>query len=176
MLNETALKILHAFWFIAPAYAANAFPPLLKGKHPLDFGKSLGKYRILGDGKTIEGSAGGIAFGMFIGLVEIYCIYPVVPPEFNLPELSLPLVFLLSSGAIAGDIFVSFIKRRLGIKRGASMPILDQLDFLLGALIFSSLAVRHEAAIAFILIVFTPLIHVLANTLGYVLRIKKVPY
>jgi CDP-2,3-bis-(O-geranylgeranyl)-sn-glycerol synthase len=176
MLNEVALKILQAFWFIAPAYAANAFPPLLKGKHPLDFGKNLGKYRILGDGKTIEGSIGGIVFGMFIGLIEIYCIYPFVPTEFSLPKLSLIIVFLLSTGAILGDIFVSFIKRRFGIKRGASLPILDQLDFLLGALVLSSLVVRHDIAIVFILIIFTPLIHILANTLGYILRIKRVPY
>ncbi|MEM5870469.1 MAG: CDP-archaeol synthase, partial [Candidatus Aenigmatarchaeota archaeon] len=43
---ELLIEIIKAFWFILPAYGANAFPPLMKGKRPIDFGKKLGKERI----------------------------------------------------------------------------------------------------------------------------------
>ena len=59
--------LLKSVWFILPSYAANMFPPFMKGVRPLDFGKNIGRYRVLGDGKTIEGTLAGIAFGVFIG-------------------------------------------------------------------------------------------------------------
>jgi len=48
---EIGLTILQAFWFIAPAYAANAFPPLVRGKKPIDRGKKFFGNRLLGNGK-----------------------------------------------------------------------------------------------------------------------------
>ena len=59
-----------AIWYLLPAYAANAFPPLAKGKIPLDFGKFLGKERILGDGKTFEGTTLGLIAGLATGFVQ----------------------------------------------------------------------------------------------------------
>ncbi|MBI4154336.1 CDP-archaeol synthase, partial [Candidatus Woesearchaeota archaeon] len=63
------LELVQALWFIWPAYCANAFPALMEGKRPLDFGKKLGGKRVLGSSKTIEGTAGGIAFGIIVGLI-----------------------------------------------------------------------------------------------------------
>ena len=88
------LLILQAFWFIAPAYAANAFPPLARGKRPLDFGKNLSKNRILGDGKTVEGSIAGILFGMFIGSIQMLS-QEFIDPYYGLTTMTIPLIFLL---------------------------------------------------------------------------------
>jgi CDP-2,3-bis-(O-geranylgeranyl)-sn-glycerol synthase len=163
--------IFQALWFIFPAYAANAAPILIKGRRPIDFGLKLGKYRLLGDGKTIEGAVGGIVIGTVAGWLQMnhYATEGFV-------RFTLPLIFLLSAGAIIGDIAGAFIKRRLGIPRGYPAPLLDQLDFLAGALALSSLAVKLEAATVAALVILTPIIHLAANRISYLLKIKRVPY
>src|SRR3989338_8830470 len=129
------LFILQALWFIFPAYVANASPVVIRGRKPLDFGKNLGKHRILGDGKTFEGTIGGIAFGTLTGTVQIYLLQFLSIP---LPEHTIPLIIALSTGAIIGDIIGAFVKRRLSVPRGHPALLLDHLDFLLTAMLFAS--------------------------------------
>ena len=167
--------IAQALWLIIPAYAANAFPPVVHGTHPLDFGKNLNRHRILGDGKTIEGTVAGISFGTFIGIIQIF-MWQYLPQEIGLMKTNIALVVLLSIGAILGDIVGAFFKRRLSIERGKPAPVLDQLDFLVGALIFGSLVYTPPSLIILILIVITPILHLLTNRIGYILGIKKTPW
>ena len=169
------LLILQAFWFIAPAYAANAFPPLVRGKKPLDFGKRLHKHRILGNGKTFEGTIAGIVFGFCIGLIQM-AMQPYIPKEIGLIEMNFTLILLLSTGAVVGDILGAFTKRRFGIKRGSPAPLLDQLDFLVIAILFASYAVSIPAYIILILLILTPPIHWFANLIGYITRVKRTPW
>ncbi|MCX6819539.1 MAG: CDP-2,3-bis-(O-geranylgeranyl)-sn-glycerol synthase [Candidatus Aenigmarchaeota archaeon] len=169
------LLFLQAFWFIAPAYAANAFPPLVKGRRPLDLGRNIGKKRILGDGKTIKGTIAGVIFGMFIGFIQILG-QNSIPPELSLTVMTFPLVFLLSAGALFGDIVGSFIKRRLGMPRGFPAPVLDQLDFLAFAVIFSALVIALNTHYIIILVILTPIIHWIANLIGYFAKVKKTPW
>jgi CDP-2,3-bis-(O-geranylgeranyl)-sn-glycerol synthase len=172
---EAWLLILQSFWFIAPAYAANAFPPLVHGKTPIDMGRSFLGKRILGDGKTIQGSIAGISFGLFIGAMQILG-QGALPPELQLMEMTLPIVLLLSLGAIIGDIIGSFIKRRLNVERGAPVPLLDQLDFLIMALMLGALAVSLSWVTVIILVALTPPIHWIANNIGYLIKVKKQPW
>src|SRR3990167_5228215 len=110
------LLILQALWFIWPAYCANAFPVVAKGKRPLDFNKYLGKQRLLGKSKTIEGTLAGIAFGIAMGFLQM-SLHPLLP-ELGLMKFTLLLVIALSVGAPTGDIIGSFIKRRFSIAPG----------------------------------------------------------
>jgi CDP-2,3-bis-(O-geranylgeranyl)-sn-glycerol synthase len=169
--------IAQAFWLIAPAYAANAFPPLVRGRRPLDFGKSLRMNRILGDGKTFEGTIVGIVFGTFIGILQIIfqSNYPI-PAEIGLVTLTIPIVLLLSAGAIVGDIVGAFIKRRLGMPRGALAPLLDQWDFLVVSLLLVSLLVVLSIDIIIFLLIITPIVHWVANLIGYTVKVKKTPW
>ncbi|MBI2971248.1 MAG: CDP-2,3-bis-(O-geranylgeranyl)-sn-glycerol synthase [Candidatus Aenigmarchaeota archaeon] len=164
--------VLRTLWFIFPAYAANAFPVVLKGTRPLDFGRTLRMQRILGDGKTIEGTFGGIAFGIAAGMLQLYLqqagIVPVV--------LTVQLVVLLSVGAILGDIAGAFIKRRLGMPRGHSFFPLDQLDFVAGALVLSSTVYQFDIWTIAVLLLVTPPIHYGTNVIGYILRFKRTPW
>ncbi len=87
---------------------------------PLDMGATLGGRRLLGDGKTWEGlalgtMAGGVAGGFLVatGVVD-------APLYYGLP---------LGLAALLGDVAGSFVKRRLGLRQGACVPLLDQLDF-----------------------------------------------
>ena len=84
--------------------------------------------------------------------------------------------FLLAFGALVGDAIGSFLKRRIGIGRGKPAPILDQLDFLVVALLFVSLVVKLDLGFVIIAMVLTVIIHLIANTGAYLLGIKDVWY
>ncbi len=172
--------IINAFWLIAPAYASNAFPPLLKGTHPIDFRKHLFGNRLLGDGKTVEGTIGGILFGLLIGLLlllfqrdvaMLLSKYHIVLFHHNLITIS-----ILSTCAIAGDMIGSFIKRRLSIPRGKSVPLLDQWDFLIFSLFILSFYNPVSSEIVIFLLIVTPILHLLANLIAHLFKIKQVPW
>jgi len=165
--------VLKCLWFILPAYIANATPVVIShiigGGTPIDRGKNFidGK-RILGDGKTIEGFIGGVLVGTLFGIIQALVInnYGIIVQAL-----------LLSLGAMVGDLFGSFIKRRLGLARGAPAPLLDQLDFLLGAIAFVLLGgITIPKSYILTLIVITPLLHVGTNYLAYKAGLKKVPW
>lgn len=84
--------------------------------------------------------------------------------------------FLLSFGALIGDLIGSFIKRRLNLERGHPTPPLDQLDFIVGALVFSFIIFIPPLEIIIVLLVLTPMIHLTANIIGYKLGLKKEPW
>jgi CDP-2,3-bis-(O-geranylgeranyl)-sn-glycerol synthase len=75
-----------------------------------------------------------------------------------------------------GDLAGAFLKRRLGIAPGGLLPIIDQIDFVVGALLFSLplMMIYWELAIAVIII--TPPIHLLTNFLAYKLKLKSNPW
>ena len=79
-------------------------------------------------------------------------------------------------GAILGDAIGSFIKRRLGIEKGRPAPLLDQLDFVFGALLLASLITRIQMKTIIILVVLTPFGHLMVNLIGYWLKLKDVPW
>jgi len=174
------ILLAQAFWFIAPAYAANGFAPLVKGKMPIDGGKKWRGKEIFGKGKTIKGTAGGIVFGIIIGCIQIYAqqfIPSAIDGHFlGLTFMTLELVILLSVGALVGDMIGSFIKRRIGLRRGAPAPLLDQLDFLIVAFIFVSFVYSIDVFIIITLIILTPIIHLIANVIGYIAKVKKQPW
>jgi CDP-2,3-bis-(O-geranylgeranyl)-sn-glycerol synthase len=173
--------LVEALWLVLPIYAANGLVPLFKGKVPLDLGRSMpdGK-RILGPGKTIEGFLAGCFFGMLIAIVE-QLAFPYLP--WGLSEVPLTVIamspalgLLLGFGAMIGDAAGSFIKRRIGLGRGRPAPLLDQLDFLVGSLLISSLVITVKFEWFVILIIMTPIIHWTASAIGYMLKVKKEPW
>lgn len=168
-MSGLAEIIASAIWFILPAYFANAAPVLLGGGAPLDMGrKFLDGRRVLGEGKTVRGFACGLVVGTIVGLLQGIARPPL--REYLL------LGFLLALGALLGDLASSFIKRRLGIERGGAAPGLDQLSFVVVALILASpVKVPPWQVIAVILII-TPPIHLATNFIGYKLGLKGRPY
>lgn len=160
--------LIDALKFILPVYCANAIPVLAGGGVPLDFGKDFfdGK-PIFGRNKTVRGFLAGLLVGTLAGLAE-----SVV---FGFPIL---FGFVVSLGALVGDLFGAFLKRRLGITPGGLLAVVDQVDFVLGALLFAvplNLSfMSWELVVAVLLI--TPPIHLLTNFLAYKLRLKKNPW
>ena len=163
---DIAKLIIEALKFIFPAYCANATPVLAGGGLPMDFGKSfLDGKRIFGTNKTFRGFFFGLAVGIAVGLVE-WALFDY------------PFLFSLLSplGALLGDLTAAFLKRRLGIAPGGLFPLVDQVDFVVGALVFSlPLAIIYwQLAVAVLLI--TPPIHLLTNFVAYKLKMKKNPW
>ena len=170
------LLILQALWFIFPAYVANASPVVIRGQKPLDFGKKLDKQRILGDGKTFEGTIGGIAFGTLTGVLQIYLFGLLELQKIGLTEHSIELIIALSTGAIIGDIIGAFIKRRLDIARGEPALLLDQLDFLVLSLLFAGLVMKLDIQMIIVLLIITPIIHLATNIFAYIMKMKSRPW
>jgi len=174
------VEFVKSFWILFPAFAANMFPVLAKGKYPIDFKKKLGKYRIFGDGKTFEGFGLGLFVGFLVGLTG-YILYPSLNPialEYgaSLPNMTLIVAFMIPFGALIGDLAGSFIKRRFGLKRGADVPLLDQLNFIIGVIIFSYWFIDISIYMIMIMLLITPMIHRLSCMIGYKLKLKREPW
>jgi CDP-2,3-bis-(O-geranylgeranyl)-sn-glycerol synthase len=186
---DIPLILIQALWFMIPAYVANPAAVLFGGGKPMDFGLRLKDgQRLLGDGKTWRGFAGGIFSGMLIGGIQHVSVWLVGENDFlfgSSPQAVLPL-FLLPCGALLGDILGSFIKRRVGMARGAKTPGLDQYDFLIGVVLLllvfqTEWFLKHYVLdyffIGLIFIIFiTPPLHRAVNILGYKLGRKDVPW
>lgn len=184
-MNEAIVIIGQAFWFMLPAYVANPSAVLTGGGTPMDLGKNFidGK-RILGDGKTWRGLIGGTCAGMILGLIQtlIVTVFKSSDWSFGSCPYFLVTIFCLAFGALLGDTIKSFVKRRLGIERGAKVPLMDSLDFVLGAwlllILFSYswfIGTFTKWHILVVLII-TPFLHRGVNIAGYKLGKKKVPW
>lgn len=167
-----AVTFLFGLGYIFPAYVSNAAPvvavKLFKKTTPIDLGKNFfdGR-RVFGNGKTVEGFVSGVSCGFLTGWV----MHQFAPWLFSLFE-----VFLLSVGALLGDVAGAFIKRRMGLKQGSPAPVLDQTGFLAVAVllvyVFKGLPEWLDAATVAALFVFTVFMHVATNGFAYLTGLK----
>ena len=167
--------LISSIWFILPAYIANAAPVFIKTittPHPIDRGKLFyDKKPILGPGKTREGFIFAVLLGVIIGYIQSNFNYLVPNVEI---KMTIWLAFLLATGAMFGDLVASFFKRRLGFKRGDSVFLLDQLDFIIMAIIFASILVSPSMQIWIVLLIITPMLNFISNGIAYILKLKDV--
>jgi CDP-2,3-bis-(O-geranylgeranyl)-sn-glycerol synthase len=182
MLNQAFLElfaqIINLVIFILPAYVANAAPVAFRtgSSPPMDMKlKWWDKRRILGKGKTILGFIVGVAAGTGAGAIIALFIpfYPVI-------ETGIVVAFLLSLGAMSGDTLGSFVKRRLNFTKGKPFYIMDQLSFIIMALVF---VYAYGAVPAFLdlpgialLIIITIILHIGTNYIAFKLGLKSVPH
>lgn len=182
-----------AFWFTFPAMVTGPFAVLFGGGRPIDGGRTDAKgRRLLGDGKTWSGLGWGILGGVAVGSAMVL-IRANLDPEvqarltdftpFEPSALSFvgPLL-AMCLGAMVGDILFSYLKRRVGLRRGARAPLVDQLDFLVMSWFFllafypdwtlRTFTSWHAVAILIII----PLLHVVTNLIAYKIGRKKEPW
>jgi CDP-2,3-bis-(O-geranylgeranyl)-sn-glycerol synthase len=137
------------------------------GGKPMDLGRNFfdGK-RILGAHKTFKGFFFGLGIGVGVGIVD--CLL------FGYPWL---FALLTPLGALVGDLVGAFAKRRLNIAPGGLFPVLDQIDFVVGALVFAlPLGIFSSWELALTVLLITPPIHLFTNFLAYKLKLKKNPW
>lgn len=186
MYEELAIFEL-SIWLGLPAWIANSMPVVFGGGMPIDRGKHFrdGR-RLFGDGKTIRGFIVGVLCGTLVGLAQVLIApslrpilaqYVTITDDMDLVLLmTLPSAFLLSFGALLGDLIGSFLKRRVDIKSGNPSPVLDQLGFIIMGLILASPVLQPGPQYITILVITTLLIHWISNALGYLLGFKKNPW
>ena len=157
--------LLIAIYIAIPTYVANSTPVVLGGGAPIDRGREFVDGRpLLGTNKTVKGFAYGLLFGSVAALAEAILFRNYL----------LVLAGILASlGALLGDLFGAFLKRRLDILPGHPLPVVDQLDFILGALVLTSPLLNVTMGAVLILVIATVPIHLLSNAVAYMLRLKK---
>ena len=184
-LQMLLIACVTTLYFILPAYFSNGSGLVFGGGLPLDFGKSDSNgTRWIGDGVTWKGLIAGTVVGTITGaiqgiiapyVIQAFGSYIVTPIITNLPE-GILIGFLLGFGALLGDAIGSFLKRRLGIGRGNPAPFLDQLDFIVVALILVSFVVELNLLVVVLAIILTLALHLLTNVGAYLLGLKDVWY
>lgn len=175
-------EIAFALWFILPAYAANGFPVVFGGGLPIDMGRKFfdGK-PIFGSHKTYRGFLAGLAAGVLVSIAQTLVLQAEFAADFArlLPfQFNVFVGSMIALGALTGDLVHSFVKRRIGKVEGAPLPLADQLDFVIGAILFSIFASGSPLpllTILLILIITVPM-HLLTNFIAYMLKMKKTPY
>ena len=178
-------------WIMMPAYLANTIAVLTGGKYPIDQGRihSDGN-RILGDGKTWSGLVGGTLGGVFIGFLQVNLGEGLIEALSGSQDVdfwgenSIIVFFLLSFGALFGDMTASFIKRRSQLKRGDKSPLLDMFDFV-GMALLLSFIFANEWLMSWILdgyvplftlLIATPILHRGVNIIGFKIGVKNEPW
>lgn len=143
--------------------------------------------RMLGNGKTIRGfiagSICGIILGMTLFLLGDIQLMGIQLPTFGNSVLSAFVITAsLAVGSLLGDMAMSFVKRRRGLKRGAPLPGVDQLDFVAGAWLVTFVTStgwfleNFTFPVIITVLVITPLLHITTNVIGYLMGVKKEPW
>ena len=167
--------ILKALYFFLPAYFANMAPVLLK---KIPFGAKPIWEKRLGRNKTWRGLVvatimGGSVFGLQkVAYVMGFRSLAVI----DYSDFSVWLGLLLGFGAIFGDAVKSYYKRKADIKEGTPWPVFDQIDFVVGGLVISWFVYVPPAEVVLIILLLSPVLHVVVNYFGYLIGIKKNKY
>ena len=180
---DAVATVATALWAMLPAYVPNNAAVLFGGGPPIDGGRTMDGRRLLGDGKTWRGTAAGWLAGVGVGLLLRELRDPVSDAlGVALPTLPLAAALALPLGAMLGDIGASFLKRRTGRERGAPFPGVDQLDFVVGALLLGAMAApswffeTFTLPVLTVVLVITPVLHVVTNGLAYLFGLKSEPW
>lgn len=172
-------EIIFAALLFLPAGISNMAPIFVKKipiintwSYPIDFYKSFRGVRVLGDHKTIRGFVSGVIFGAVIGYIN----YKLLLIHFKLNNFTIEnyilFAIVISLGALVGDSVKSFFKRQFKIQSGKAWFPFDQIDYIVGGLLFGSIIFRFALLqlSAVFLIYFIG--HLLACIIGYLLGLK----
>ncbi|PKN02423.1 hypothetical protein CVU76_00030 [Candidatus Dojkabacteria bacterium HGW-Dojkabacteria-1] len=174
------LYIISPILFLIPGSIANIgayfsrklFP---KWNTPLDFGIKYRGIRIFGGHKTFRGLLVGSFSSMITYIllqnIGILTSLLVIPEEMNVWLFG----FMLGISALLGDAIKSFFKRRIGIKPGRSWFPLDQIDWIIGVLVFSFFVTEISLLFAASCLITGLLLHLIGRFIGYLVGLHKEP-
>jgi CDP-2,3-bis-(O-geranylgeranyl)-sn-glycerol synthase len=142
---------------------------------PVDFGKKFFTKPIFGSHKTWRGVILGIIIGILIVKFQILLYRLTFIKEISLLDYNkinfLVFGFLISGGAIFGDLLFAFIKRRLNLPPGTPFLPFDQTNYVIGVAIFLEPIYKLEISVWLTIFVLTFFLHIIVNRLGYHLKI-----
>lgn len=178
------LFLLSCFYFFLPAYFTNMTPPLIRRAglfkfldKPVDFGKKIGTAPIFGEHKSWRGVIFGIIVGISVAGLQYWLYQFPFIKDISLIDYSqinlLLFGFLISAGAIFGDIIFAFIKRRLKKEPGKRFIPFDQTNYVIGTFIFLQLCLKFSYSVWFTIFILTFFLHIVVNQIGYLLGLHK---
>lgn len=177
---EWWLLSLKCVYLLLPAYFANMAPVWFRNSFkwmavPVDCGALFRGKPLFGSHKTVRGLITGIAFAVSAAFVQFLLSGIPVFKEVSLADYSqwLLLGILMGSGALAGDLLKSFVKRRAGISPGKPFVPFDQVDFVAGALLFSSLVVDLTWSVVIVSFALSFVLHIATNHIAFWLGIRR---
>ncbi len=178
--------IISCIYFFLPAYFTNMSPPLAKKAgvfefldKPVDFNKKFIGKPFLGSHKTWRGVILGITVGILVAYLQsLLYRFPLIQEIsfFDYQQENIFLFgFLITGGAVFGDLTFAFLKRRLGLRPGTKFLPFDQTNYVIGAAIFFSLTPSFEIDILVwpTLFILSFFLHILVNRIGYHLKLHQ---
>ncbi|MDD3284240.1 MAG: CDP-archaeol synthase [Patescibacteria group bacterium] len=171
--------ILKLIWLFLPASIANITASIFRSvnflNYPIDFGFKFREKPLLGKNKTFRGFLFGVLIAIFcVFLQKFFYASTISISMIDYSNINIVLLgFLLGFGALFGDSFKSFFKRQKNIDSGKSWIPFDQIDWIVGAVIFVSFYVNLSFKDCAIAIIFFGAIHPIFNLIGYVLGFQK---
>lgn len=174
-MSEIVIIAAEALWFFLPAFVANQCPGFaaaldLPGNVPVS-------RKYLGENKTFAayyaGPIGAVsAFYLQQKCQSVNVHYGWYVAE-NITEVLL-IGVLFGLGAVVGDHVKSFFKRRIGIPPGNPWFPFDQVDFVIGALVFIwPIAGWRDWKQILALVVIAIVFHPVVNCIGFRLGLRK---
>ncbi|MCD6094637.1 CDP-archaeol synthase [bacterium] len=175
------LYLLCCLYFFLPAYITNMAPPIVRRINllntPVDFGKKWKDTPILGSHKTWRGIFFGLIAGMSMALFQKWLYQFSFIKKISFLDYSSINIFLfgflISSGALFGDLLFSFLKRRRNIKPGKPWIPFDQIDYVIGSFLFLAPFFKISFLAWSVILVLTFFLHLIVNYLGFLLGISR---
>lgn len=178
--------LLSVIYFYLPGAIANIganlsrfISPFKEMSTPIDRGFVWKGHRLIGEHKTWGGFLCGMVFGVAYGSLKIFVFdrYWFGDVFLHLDAYrGLLLVFLLSFGALSGDIVKSVIKRVSGIAPHSAWIPFDEIDHTVMAMLLVKVFFDVEWILVFWVVCIYFVLHLITNIIGFKLRIKRVPY
>ncbi|MFH0834352.1 MAG: CDP-archaeol synthase [Patescibacteria group bacterium] len=165
-----------------PAFVANMLPvfatkinfwPWLN--FPVDGGKKIFSNRIFGANKSFRGLIVGTVGGAAVGAIQFFLTkYDI----FSLPIFAnffAAIIFgaLAGLGALVGDLAGSFLKRLFQVAPGRPFIPIDQIDYIVGLLVFTNFLIHWDWRAIIFLLIFATIVNPIMNISGYFLGVKK---
>ncbi len=172
-LTVITVFVLKSLYSTIPPIMANVAPVVTRKinflNYPMDFGVHLNGKRLLGDNKTYRGMFFGILFSVLTMTFQ-YLLWRATGWNLTIYDYNevnfLALGFLMGSGVILGDAFKSVIKRQMNIAPGDSFIPWDQIDCVLGGLVFGRIVWKFPLSYGIFIIVATFFLHIIFRQVG----------
>ncbi len=164
--------------YLAPMYFANSSALVFGGgRTKLDLGRTfLDGKPLFGQGKTLRGFVAGVTAGTTASFL-LASAFPIQITLITADALGyVSFGFLVSTGAVVGDLIKSFFKRRAGVEQGKDLFLVDQLDFIAGGILFGLAYYTPTLAEIGVIAIATVIVHRASNFVAFKFSLKKVPW
>ena len=164
--------MIASLYYFLPVLVANAVPVLVRR---LNFLNTPISKHLFGKNKTVRGFVCGVTAGMLVYAVQYYLFYLDILSGISLinyVDMPILLGLLLPLGALLGDLFESYVKRRLHKKPGSNWYPYDQYDFIVGALIVSAPVYIVQGPVLLVALTVIPLLSFISSKLAVKLQMK----